>query len=119
MLKLLDNLRMSAMGPRGDDHPLAHPKEAEAVFAELRGGDPVKSLEEITHWLESVTAADNLRADRRFDLVKRLDETGQPHRIKISRDYAGLSRQARRCRKTNCGRSATISGCAAAMPTTP
>ncbi len=95
MLKLLDTLRFSAMGPRGDDHPLAHPKEAEDVFAELRGGDPAKSLEEVTHWLESVNAADNLKPERRFELIKRLDETGQPHRVKLSRDYSALARQSK------------------------
>src|SRR5579872_4615237 len=95
MLKLLDNLRLSAIGSRGDGHPLAHTKEAETVFAELRVGDPARCLEEITHWLESVTNDDELKADRRFELIKRLDETGQPHRAKLSRDYGAHARQSK------------------------
>lgn len=95
MLKLLDSLKIPALGSRGDDHPLASPKEAETVFVELRGGEPAQSLDEITHWLESVTTADNLKPERRFELIKRLDETGQPHRVKLSRDYGALSQQSK------------------------
>lgn len=95
MLKLLDTLKQSAMGGGRDAHPLAHPKEAEAVFAELRGGEAASALDEITHWLESVTGADNLKAERRFEVIKRLDETGQPHRAKLARDYSTLSRQSK------------------------
>jgi len=95
MLKLLDTLKLTAMGGSRDDHPLAHPKEAEEVFAELRAGDAAKSLDEITHWLESVAGADTLRPERRYELIKRLDETGQPHRARLARDYGSLSRQSK------------------------
>jgi hypothetical protein len=95
MLKLLDSLKLSALGGSRDDHPLANAKEAEAVFAELRGGDAAKSLDEITHWLDSVTTAEQLKPERRYDLIKRLDETGQPHRGKLSRDYGAMSRQSK------------------------
>ncbi|HEX4325707.1 MAG TPA: hypothetical protein VH105_02760 [Burkholderiales bacterium] len=95
MLKLLDSLRNSALGNSRDDHPLANPKEAEHVFAELRAGDPVKALDEITHWLDSVTTAENLKPERRYELIRRLDETGQPHRGRLARDYGTLSRQSK------------------------
>lgn len=94
MIKLLETLKMTALRSQGT-HPLANTKEAEEVFAELRAGDPVKSLEEITHWLESVTNEEDLKPERRFELIKRLDELAQPHRIKVGRDYASLSRQSR------------------------
>ena len=94
MIKLFETLRNTALGSRGT-HPLANPKEAEEVFAELRSGDAQKALEEITHWLESVTHDEALRPDRRFELIKRLDELAQPHRIKVGRDYGSLSRQSR------------------------
>ena len=93
MIKLFDTLKgkLAAQG----DHPLANAREAEEVFAELRGGDALKSLEEVTHWLESITADEQLKPERRYDLIKRLDEVAQPHRIKVGRDYGNLSRQSR------------------------
>ncbi len=94
MIKLFESLKIAAFGSKSG-HPLANPKEAEAVFAELRAGDPQKMLEEITHWLESVTNDDEIRPARRFELIKRLDEVAQPHRIKVGRDYGSLSRQSR------------------------
>ncbi len=78
-----------------DGHPLANTKEAEQVFADLRGEEPLKALEEVTHWLESVLGDDEIKPERRFDIVKRLDEVAQPHRIKVGRDYGNLSRQSR------------------------
>ena len=91
MIKLFETLKNTALGGQGG-HPLANAKAAEEVFAELRAGDPQKSLEEITHWLESVTQDEELRPERRFELIKRLDEVAQPHRIKVGRDYGNLSR---------------------------
>ena len=94
MIKLFENLKAAALGSRGG-HPLANAKEAEELFAELRVGDAQKSLEEITHWLESVTNDEELKPERRFEVIKRLDEIAQPHRIKVGRDYGNLSRQSR------------------------
>ena len=76
-------------------HPLANAKEANEVFADLRGEEPLKALEEVTHWLESVTADEEIKPERRFEIIKRLDEVAQPHRIKVGRDYGSLSRQSR------------------------
>lgn len=94
MIKLFETLKNTALGSRGS-HPLANAKEAEEVFGELRAGDAQKALEEITHWLESVTHDEELKPERRFALIKRLDELAQPHRIKVGRDYGNLSRQSR------------------------
>lgn len=94
MIKLFELLKLAALGNK-NGHPLLDTKEAEAVFAELRAGDPQKMLEEITHWLESVTNDDEIRPERRFELIKRLDEVAQPLRIKVGRDYGSLSRQSR------------------------
>jgi hypothetical protein len=95
MLKLLDSLKSAALGGARDDHPLANPKEAEQVFADLRGEDAAKALDEISHWLDSVSTTETLRLERRFELIKRLDETGQPHRGKLARDYGTMSRQSK------------------------
>ena len=94
MIKLFETLKNSALRGQGS-HPLANAKDAEEVFSELRAGDAQKSLEEITHWLESVTQDEELRPERRFDLIKRLDEVAQLHRMKVGRDYGNLSRQSR------------------------
>lgn len=94
MIKLFETLRNTALRGQGS-HPLGNAKEAEEVFAELRAGDAQKSLEEITHWLESVTQDEELRPERRFEIIKRLDEVAQLHRIKVGRDYGNLSRQSR------------------------
>lgn len=94
MINLFQTLKNTALRGQGG-HPLANAKGAEEVFAELRTGDAQKSLEEITHWLESVTQDEELRPERRFELIKRLDEVAQPHRIKVGRDYGNLSRQSR------------------------
>ena len=93
MIRLFETLKgkLAAQG----SHPLANPKEADSVFEDLRGEEPLKALEEVTHWLESVTHDDEIRPERRFELIKRLDEIAQPHRIKVGRDYGNLSRQSR------------------------
>ena len=94
MIKLFNTLKDKALGAK-DGHPLANAKEAEEIFEELRGGDALKSLEEVTHWIESLRHDESLKPERRFELVKRLDEIGHPHRIKVGRDYASVSRQSR------------------------
>lgn len=85
MLKLLDSLRMARLGA-GGDHPLASPREATPILAELRAGEPMKALEEIADWLLSLASDETMRLDRRFELVKQLDELAQPHRIKLARE---------------------------------
>lgn len=95
MLKLLDTLKISALGGHRDDHPLANPKEAEQVFNDLRNEEAAKALDEISHWLDSVSTTDSLKLERRYELVKRLDEIGQPHRGKMARDYGAMSRQSK------------------------
>ena len=94
MLKLLDSLRLATIGP-GADHPLASPREAAPIFAELRAGDPLKALEEITDWLQSIHAAEVLKPDRRYEIIRTLDDIAQPHRIKLAREYGTVSRHSR------------------------
>jgi len=92
MQKLLDSLRMPRLGAE-DDHPLANPREAATIFAELRVSDPLKALEEISDWLLSVVSAESLKPERRFEVIRTLDESAQPHRIRLSRDPVGGARQ--------------------------
>ena len=73
MQKLLDSLRMPRLGAE-DDHPLANPREATTIFAELRAADSLKALEEISDWLLSVLSAETLKPERRFEIIRTLDE---------------------------------------------
>ena len=93
MIKLFDTIKGKLVS--AGSHPLANVKEAEEVFDDLRGQEPLKALEEVSHWLESLAQADDMKPERRFEVVRRLDEVAQPHRIKVGRDYGNLSRQSR------------------------
>ena len=94
MQKLLDSLRLPRLGAE-DDHPLANPREAAVIFAELRVADSFKALEEIGDWMVSVTVAESFKLERRFEVIRTLDEGAQPHRIKLARDSGATGRQVR------------------------
>lgn len=93
MIKLLDSLRMPRLGA-GGDHPLASPREAATIFAELRACEPMKALEEVTDWLQSLGGDDKMRPDRRFEIVRQLDEAVQPHRVRLAREGFGKTSKA-------------------------
>lgn len=94
MLKLLDSLRLTRIGADGD-HPLASPREALPIYAELRANDPLKAQEEISDWLVSFAAAENLKPERRFEVLRELDDLAQPHRVKLAREMATAGRQSK------------------------
>jgi hypothetical protein len=75
------------------DHPLADPKQARAAIAELPPYDPVKALDEITRWLESLVDAEGFKLDRLYEVIDLLDTAGRNHHRKIVSDYLGMSRQ--------------------------
>ena len=75
MQKLLDRLRMPRLGAE-DDHPLADPREAAAIFAELRVSDSLKALEEISDWLLSLASAESLKPEP----PSRQSRAAAPHR---------------------------------------
>lgn len=69
------------------NHPMFSMAEAKSLLAELPKDDPAKALEEITSWLESVTATPDFKAGLRIGLVKLLDETGQPFHAQLLSQY--------------------------------
>jgi hypothetical protein len=75
------------------DHPLADPKQARALLADLPPYDGVKAVEEITRWLESLPDADGFKLDRLFEVVDLLDGAARNHHRKILGDYLTTSRQ--------------------------
>ncbi len=68
------------------NHPLGDAKEVKRVLAELPL-DPVKAVDEVFGWFESLRLADDFRLDHLFDVVSRLDEAAQQHLRRLSRDY--------------------------------
>ncbi|HEY6897557.1 MAG TPA: hypothetical protein VI279_09865 [Rhodocyclaceae bacterium] len=69
------------------DHPLADSKEAKEALAGLVGSDPTSCLEDVRAWIESLIAAQELRLERRVELLLQLDETGTPFARRLARDY--------------------------------
>jgi hypothetical protein len=77
------------------DHPLADPKEARRILGELPAQDPFRALEELTHWLESVTAAGQFRPEARIQALFAVDEAAQPRLRRLARDYFAAERPSR------------------------
>jgi hypothetical protein len=75
------------------DHPLADPKQARTLVAELPPYDSVKALDEITRWLESLPDAEGFKLDRMFEVIELLDAAAKNHHKKVAQDYLGMSRQ--------------------------
>lgn len=73
------------------DHPLADPKSAQQLLDALPKNDALKTLQEITEWIESLRADENFRLDDRFAALRLLDETARPHERKLTRDLYSAS----------------------------
>ncbi len=76
-------------------HPLADPKETRRLLDELPADDPLKALEELAHWHESVSAAAEFKPEARILALFALDEAAQPRLRKASRDYLAAARPSR------------------------
>ncbi len=74
------------------DHPLADPKAARLVISELRGGDPVGRLDEVSAYLESLLRVEGFRLAGLYEVVDLLDQAAKPHQRRITADYIGASR---------------------------
>jgi hypothetical protein len=69
------------------DHPLADSKLAQAMLDELPKNDPLKMVQEITHWMESVREHEDFRVDVQWAVLRLLDEAAQPNVRKLTHDY--------------------------------
>ena len=76
------------------DHPMADLKEAKRLLAALPA-EPHEALEELTHWLTSVTGELSFKPETRAQLVQLIDEAGQTPARKLARDYLSASRQGK------------------------
>ena len=81
-------------GGAGADHPMANPKEARRILDALPPDD-IKALEELAHWLESVSAVDGFKPAERAALLIAVDDAAQPRQRKVSRDYSAAVRPSR------------------------
>ena len=82
-------------GSAGPDHPMADPKEAKRILDELPALDPIKALEELGHWHESLSLAEGFRPEPRIRLLLQVDDAAQGRVKKITRDYLSPVRLTR------------------------
>ena len=75
------------------DHPLADLKQVRALIAALAPQDYLKSLDEITRWLQWLCEAEDFKLERLLEVAELLDATAKIHQRKLLRDYLGMSRQ--------------------------
>ncbi len=71
------------------NHPLANPKKARELLAGLPRDNPLKTIEELSDWIESLP---DLKLEARADLCKLFDEHSQASRRKLGRDYFGADK---------------------------
>src|SRR6185369_12234676 len=86
---------MKLFGGGKPDHPLADPKEAKRLLEALPANDAVKALDELMHWMESVTAAEGFKPEMRIQLLLMLDDAAQQRVRKLAKDYFGDARPSR------------------------
>jgi hypothetical protein len=75
------------------DHPMSDAKRARQLIIELPANDPVKALEEITYWLDSLNQTGEFKLNQRFENIELLDGAARNHVRKLSQDYLAMPRQ--------------------------
>ncbi|MBI5437063.1 MAG: hypothetical protein HY937_08170 [Nitrosomonadales bacterium] len=69
------------------DHPMADLKSAQALLEDLPKSDALKTLQELTTWVESVREQAEFRLDHQLAVLRLLDETARPFERKLMREY--------------------------------
>lgn len=69
---------------------MADVKAAQALLNDLPKGDALKSLAELTDWIESVSVREDFRLADQWAVLNLLDETAQPHARKLACEYFTL-----------------------------
>jgi hypothetical protein len=77
------------------DHPMADLKAARKILDELPTNDAHKALEELGHWLDSVSGAEGFKPELRSQLLCLIDEAAQPHLRKQVREYLSTARMSK------------------------
>jgi hypothetical protein len=74
---------------------MADAKEMRRLLDTLPANDPIKTLEELAHWHESVGVAEGFRLDARLQVLFSIDETAQASLRKVALDYLAVARPSR------------------------
>lgn len=69
------------------DHPLADAKSARELFGRLNSSDPFEALDEIDSWLESTSADNEIKPQRRVNVLFELDDIGTTAARKLTREF--------------------------------
>jgi len=59
-------------------HPMNSPAEAARLLQELPLDEPLKAVEEVAAWLESLASATSFSTESRLKVISMVDEAGQP-----------------------------------------
>jgi len=86
---------MKLFGGGRPDHPFADSKEAKRVLDALPPNDPVKALDELMHWMESVATVDGFKPENRIQLLFALDDAAQPRTRRLGKEYFAAGRPSR------------------------
>ena len=86
---------MKLFGGGKPAHPLADSKEAKRLLDALPADDPVKAVDELMHWMESVTAAEGFKPEAKIQLLLLLDNAAQARVRKMAKDYFTTGRPSR------------------------
>lgn len=68
-------------------HPLADEREAKATLDALRASEPFQAVEDGRPWIESVSAAGDLKPEKCLELVRQIEEALRMHQRKLAREY--------------------------------
>jgi len=79
-------------GHKVADHPFADLKKAREFLSGLIAAEPLTSLEDLTHWLQSVSGENAFKPEHRAQAYLMIDETAQPHLRRALRDYLAATR---------------------------
>ena len=77
------------------DHPMAELKEAKRLLDDLPAQDNFKALEELSHWLESVSITEGFKPEYRAQLLLMIDDSAQPRVRKLAREYLATQRPSK------------------------
>ena len=73
------------------DHPMKDVKSAQALLNDLPKNDALKSVTELTDWLESVSCAESFKLTDQLAVMNLLDETAHSYSRKLTCEYFTLA----------------------------
>jgi hypothetical protein len=72
------------------DHPMADVKSAQQLLDDLPKHDAIKSVTELTEWIESVSVHEEFKFADQYAVLSLLDETAQVYARKLAYEYFSL-----------------------------